>query len=501
MGDTAHSGERSVGQSLLTLIGPRTSALVGSCVAVLTAYTLGMDWLASRFLVLPLGMWIVALAVLAAQYRRQTGGADATATDAQSPAAGLRDRLRVPLAGVRRLASVRPAVPGAAVVEGVLEMVGVPAEATRNARRTIGSLGSKVAPAANTLRIGVDLAEIDARELIAYGLHEGNLGVQVEWCKARSGLVADVERDMAAAGLDVLVRRERRGDINLFVAEHPDHPAAWQDWGTPQPLGYASVFPTRIDPARVALVACDLQQARHAELASRMAIACAMLARVPGRAGVGRSAFGRVLGSRPGMAELIADDGPLATVMRRIAHGLEGFAKAGEGASYGTPGFVKAAARACGAFLTSAAPASGADSVADSVTLAARMIGDEPEASLRAAAAQFAAGRAEQARHAVLAAWGALRLSGRVCDTDPLPFIMGEVETGAPGPMALGRVAAGIALAWATAPAGTVHYLREDLLDDLSHAGWLRSRPADVELLKGVIEALEKRSEARMQAA
>ncbi len=476
--------------------------LVGSCVVVLTAYTLGMEWLASRFLVLPLGMWIVGLAMLFAQYRHQASGASAEpGVDEQSLLGRFRERIHLPLSGMRRLAAVRSVLPGAAAVEGVLELVGVPTQTARNARRTIGSLGSKVVPAANTLRIGVDLAEFDARELIAYGLHEGNLGVPVEWCKARSGLVADVEKDMAAAGLDVLVRRERRGDINLFVAEHPDHPAAWQDWGIPQPLGYASVFPARIDPARVALSSCDLQQSRHAELAARMAIACAMLARVPGRAGLGKTAFGRVLGGRPGMAALVAEDGPLTAIMRRIAHGLEEFAKAVEGPTAVTPGFVKAAARACGAYLTSTSSSAGAESLADGIALAARLVGEEPEASLRAAAAYFAAGQNEQARCAVLGAWGSLRLSGRACDTDPLPFIMGEVEVGAPGPMALGRVAAGIALAWATAPTDTVHYLREDLLDDLSHAGWLRSRPADVELLKRVIEALEKRSEMRMQAA
>lgn len=467
---------------------------------VLTGYTLGMEWLASRFLVLPLGLWIVALAMLFAQYRHQTRGTAVETAGAEDVREGrLYERLRSPIAHLK-LPSVRAAIPSGGAVEGVLELVGVPAESTRSAKRTINSLGAKVAPAANTLRIGVDLAEIDARELIGYGLHEGNLGVQIEWCKARSGLVADVEKDMAAAGLDVLVRRERRGDINLFVAEHPDHPAAWQEWGTVQPLGYASVFPPRVDPARVALSACDLQQARHAELAARMAIACAMLARIPGRAGVGKTAFGRMLANRPGMATLIAEDGPLTIVMRRIAHALEGFAT-GVGGPADVPGFAKAAARACSAFLTTTGSTANAEATAASVTIAAGLTGGEPEANLRVAAAHFAAGQLEPAQRALLGACESLRLSERTCDTDPLPFIMSEVEVGAPGPMALGRVAAGIALAWATAPADTVDYLREDLLDDLSHAGWLRNRPADVDLLKGVIAALEKGAEVRLRAA
>jgi hypothetical protein len=497
MGDTAHSRDRSVPSALFTLIGPRTAALVGACVAVLTAHTLGVEWLASRFLFMPMGLWVVGLVMLFAQYRHQSrDGAAGLSTDEGARRVELS---KLNLASVN-LAAMKAVIPSAGTVGGVLELVGVPADSLGQAKRTLNNIGAKVAPSANTLRIGVDLADADAREIIAYGLHEENLGVQVEWCKARSGLVTDVEQDMSAAGLDVLIRRERRGDINVFVAEQPDHPAAWPEWGTSMALGYAGVFPPRIDPSRVVLSGCDLQQASHAELAARMTIACAMLARIPGRAGVGRSAVGRMFSGRPGMPNLMGEDGPLVAAVRRVGHSLEHFVNAPNSPS-GLPGFVRAAARACAAFMTSTESQTSTDATAATVAIACRLTGEEPESILRLAAAQFADGQTDDARCTLLRACTSLRTFERRCDTDPLPFIMSEVEVGTPGRMALGRVAAGIGLAWATAPRETIDYLREDLLDDLSHAGWLRDRPADVEMLKGVVEMLEGGASVRLQAA
>jgi hypothetical protein len=494
MGDIAHSRDRSIPSALFTLIGPRTATLVGACVAVLTAHTLGVEWLTHHFVGMPMGVWIVALVMLVAQYRHQRGAA------AGLPAEEGARRLelnKLNLATIN-LSAMRSALPSANTVGGMLELVGVPADSLGHAKRTLNNFGAKVAPQASTLRIGVDLADADARELIAYGLREENLGVQVEWCKGRSGLVADVERDMAAQGLDVLIRRERRGDINVFVAEQPDHPAAWQEWGTSMPIGYAGLFPPRIDPARVVLSGCDLQQASHAELAARMTIACAMLARVPGRAGVGRSSLGRMLGARPGMATLVSEDGPLSCIMRRVAHGLENFAGLMPAS---VPGFVKSAARASAAFLTTTESHSALETTRESVALSARLCAEEPESLLRLAAAEFAAGHGDDARRTLVRGATVLRAADRRCDADPLPFIMSEVEVGTPGRMALGRIAAGIGLLWATAPHESVDYLREDLLDDLSHAGWLRDRPSDVDLLKSVIATLEQGSSVRLQAA
>lgn len=508
MRDPTHSGSRErrlTAPALITLIGPRTTTLIGSCVAVLTAYTLGLEWVAHRFLGIPVGLLIVGLCVLIAECRRQAGPAEPADTLPLDHSA--RTRLRLP--------SLRSAVPSASTVGGVLELVGVPGETLDSARKQLSTIGARLtdlgnrpigAPIAGAslstlgiLRIGVDLAEADAEALILAGLREENLGVQLEWTRARAGLVTDVEQDMAAAGLDVLIRRERRGDINVFIFEHPERPAAWHDWGMPLPLGYPGVFPPRIDPARISLAGCELSDAWHTRLAAQIIAACAMLARAPGRAAT-PSVLSRVLVGRVVMPHITEADGPLAIIMRRIAHTLETMQESRADHIGGMPAFARSAARACGAVLAGdEAPAAGLR--ADLIAAAARATGDEPEALLRQAAAEVAAARMDDAKRTLLRAAVMLRSAERRCQTDPLAFVMSEVELGTPGRMALGRVAAGIALAWATAPAETLDYLREDLMDDLAHAGWLRSRPGDVDLLKDVLETLERGPVQRLQAA
>lgn len=474
------------------MFGPRTTVLVGACVLVMTAYTLGFDWLASTLIGVPMGLWAIGLAMLFAQYRHQmeqerlsdaADAVDAPAAVRAATGASLRRLPRLNLSGVKL------ALPSADRVSGVLELVGVPVGSVDHARRRIADVRSKVMPPHGTLRIGVDLAESDAKELIAYGLHEQNVGVPVEWVKARSGLVTDVENDMAAAGLDVLIRRERRGDINIFVAEHPERPAAWPDWGQPLPLGYPGVFPPRVDPARVVLAGCDLHVESHATLAAQMVLACAMLARVPGRAGApAGNAISRVIAGRVSMPELIEPDGPLASMMRRIARSVAGVRRTDSGA---TPGFARAAARACSACLSSMESRVAIDATLDAVSTATELVGDEPESLLRLAAVQVAAGEIADAHQSLAGACAMLRRFDRRCDADPMAFIMSEVEVGTPGRMTLGRIAAGIGLLWGTTPRESQDHIREDLMDDLAHAGWLRDRPEEVNLLKGVLAALE----------
>jgi len=504
MGESASNRAQQQSHSL-PLIGPRTQAVVGACVLVMTGYTLGLDWLASRLVGVPAGIWIVALVMLVSEYRRQRGdGADER--EISRAAAGLLarldpTRLRLPRINLDRL---RAALPGSNAVGGVLELVGVSAGTLDNAKRTITDITNKVSPPNSILRIGVDLAVIDARELIAFGMREDNLGVQVEWVKAQSGLVTDVEKDTASGNFDVLVRRESRGDINIFVAEQDGRAAAWHDWGLPLPLGYAGVFPPRIDPARVALSGCDLQNQDHAALAAQMTVACAMLARAPGRASpAARSSLGLTLTARPAIPAIASPGGPLSAIMQRLGATMRRCVEGDGSVCSMTPGFVKAAARAYTAHLVGFEHGSAAGACAESISFASTLLPGEHEPVLRLAAAQLATGNqfAEDARRTLMSACESLMRSECRCDADPLAFIMSEVELGEPGQMTLGRIAAGIALVWATAPRDTVDYLREDLLDDLAHAGWLRERPGDVQVLKGVLKELEGVRGGRLQAA
>lgn len=462
-----------------SVLGPRMTTLVASCALVLTAKALGLEWLAAPILGVPSGLWVVGMSMLLAQYRHQR-----RLEMADASAAGLlSSRIAIPPIA---LPSLRDRIPTADHVTGVLEIVGVPAASWEQARKRVNQIGAKVLPSTQpTIRVGVDLCESDREAIFRAGEGETallNCGVPVEWVKAPSGLVSDAERDLA--GLDALVRRERRGDVNIFIPESADRPAAWHDWSMPMPLGYAAVFPPRIDPSRVALSGCDLNDPNAALAAARIALACAMLGRTPPRIG-GR----RFLGGRTGLAHLAAPGGPIDDLMMRLGDSLRA---EDTDRPVPVPGYLRAAARAVGAWVTRSDCGLSEAHRVELAATAARWIEDEPEATLRAAAMCFATGDSEQALRLLAAAGTRLREAGRRCESDPLAFIMSEVELGEPGRTTLGRIAAGLGLLWATSPEANMPYLRDDLMDELAHAGWLADRAEDVQMLQRVVEALQR---------
>jgi hypothetical protein len=114
---------------------------------------------------------------------------------------------------------------------------------------------------------------------------------------------------------------------------------------------------------------------------------------------------------------------------------------------------------------------------------------------LRLAAAQFAAGHDDDALRSLQ--WGVrvLRSSNAECTVDPLAFVQSEIELGQPGGLSTGRIAAGLALLWATTETSRHPFLRDDLTDDLRHAGWLMGRDHDRAVLERVMLTLEAMDE------
>jgi hypothetical protein len=112
---------------------------------------------------------------------------------------------------------------------------------------------------------------------------------------------------------------------------------------------------------------------------------------------------------------------------------------------------------------------------------------------------QIATGQAEAGIRSLL--WARRRLAANAvdCAVDPLPFVQSEIAMACNNDLSLGRVAAGLTLLFATSPVANHPYLREDLADDLNHAGWLSGRSSDRELLMRVmreLETAEQRDEA-----
>lgn len=464
-----------------SMLGPRMTTLVASCALVVTGKAMGLEWLAWPILGVPSGLWAVGMAMLFAQYRRQRVLEEA----GQDGSGGLLSS-RIEMTPLS-LAALRERLPSAEQVAGLMEMVGVPAESWESAKKRVSGLSTKILPGTQaTIRIGVDLCEADREALFRAGSEEAALlgcETPIEWVRAPSGLVADAERDLA--GLDALVRRERRGDINVFIPETADRLAAWYDWATPMPLGYAAVFPPRIDAARVTLSGCDLSDEEAALSAARMTLACAMLGRTSARTG------GRRLMGRTELPRLGAPGGPIETLMMRMGDALRSLDGCAGGRD-STPGYVRTAARVVGAWVTRSECGVADGHRAELAASAGRWVGDEPEAALRAAAMRYAVGDMEEGNRQLLGACEALRSGGRRCESDPLAFIMSEIELGEPGRTTLGRIAAGIGLLWATSPESNMAYLRDDLMDDLAHAGWLADRAGDVQALQRVVDALER---------
>lgn len=461
------------------------SVLVATCALVLTGRALGLTWLEAPIFGIPSGLWVVGMAMLFAQYAHERG------RERRGEAEGRLLATRLELSSLS-VEGLRSRLPDARRVAAMMELLGVGPDAWEQTRKRLGEIHSRIAPSQTTIRIGVDLCDSDAEALIAAGRSEGNLGVPVEWVRVRAGLIADVERDLS--GLDALVRRERRGDMNVFIPETPTRPAAWHDWSQPPALGYPAVFPPRIDPARILLGGCCLDDSGDSRTAARMILACAMMARTGARASAGGT---WKLAGRPELPGLLASGGPIDTVMRRLGADVCELAK-----SRGLSGvnFAKSAARAVSAWMMRSDSAASEEERGECVRAAADLLSTEVEPLFRRAAIEFAAGTNRAAEATLARACMELRRQGRHCESDPLAFIMAEAEVGEPGRVAFGRIAAGIGLLWATSPESSRGYLRDDLIDDLSHAGWLSKRPGDLETLKDLVRALD-RTDAKSRMA
>jgi hypothetical protein len=124
---------------------------------------------------------------------------------------------------------------------------------------------------------------------------------------------------------------------------------------------------------------------------------------------------------------------------------------------------------------------------------------DRPEAWLRLGAVRIAALDDAAGMEAILRADPFVRASREQLLCDQAQFIHSELAHGDGGSMVLGRVAAGFCLIAAQHDYENLEFLRDDLLEELDHAGWLLGRDQDTALLRVVFEELHRvrRAEAR----
>lgn len=431
------------------VLSARAAFIISVCLVALTAHSLGATWLGARVLFLPVGLWLCAAAVLLYELGPQ--------------------RLR--RAAMNFLDS-------ADLLLGRI-LSRVDEESSTRLSRLGSRLGDACAAAVTPVirpRIGIDLPGRDADSVLA-AAHDLCRSEDVLWTR----IVGRDHRRVSPSQVALLRRASDDAKaLELIVPEHAGRKAVWWDWSQPLPLGYAAVFPPRLDPGHIRLPEVDIHDAGQVRLLVLLAQAAAAHAVASTRG------FAERLRGGTSVAAPIpsAFDPEVATV--RLAREFE---RQGESARR-TPLFATTA-RLLSAWCVDPDYAMERAERTRLLQLCSNALPDEPEVSLRLATGYFAAHDDHRGLHTLLDAYEQLR-ERQGCFTDPLAFVFSEIETGRDSPLTTGRVAAGYALVWATAPEDRLPFLAADLADELRYATWLVGRDQDHRLLLHVIHELDR---------
>jgi hypothetical protein len=472
MTQPSHSSSGPVCSPSITGFGPRTGAVLGACALVFTAHALGARWLGELALGLPAGVWIIAAAWATAHVLLQSRSAPAPARSLASDQPGDVADAQTSIDLVR---TDPPALaPMSAEPDGLLKSSG------DLARRTARALRRRTAGRAGELHVGLDLPAPEAAQIML-ALDDSPVGnLRAVFEQAEHGPVKTGPDDCAA--FDALLRKGADGQLYLFVHQRDGAPAAWADWSEPAPLSYLSVFPVRLDTARVRLGEVDLSRNDLARLTARLAVAAAALGRTPARLGKpGVNPYRRSASVTPGAANACVTNvgDALLSVMP------EGAERAG--------GLCRSAARLLSAFVTGVDRTLPDTDRLHLATAAGAFLDRESESLLRVGALRLACGQVEAGLGALTDAAEQLKRGGASCTLDPAPMVLAEAELAAQTAddrLAFGRLCAGVALMCATSRQPSLDYLRDDLVDDLTCCGWAKMHSRDMTVLEMLLNQL-----------
>jgi hypothetical protein len=463
-----HQGRKSGGPTPTSWNrGP--TILLTACGAVATAAYLGASWLRTPMAGLPTGVWAVAITQAAAYawWRRS-----------QRPSAFLRDTRAIDTVDVRLLAG--PTLAWAArTLDRATAGLPVGRAGIENLRSRVGDgLDAGSWPSA-PLRIGIDMTAESGAALMDAMPED----VAAEWIP----VCGDDQRTLERHRLDVIVRQTPGEPMRITTREDPSRPAAWQDWSIAPALSFGSVFPGRIDPARITLDHIDLNDDAEGCLAASLVQAAGVLSRCAHRLGLEDRLCGRMPTDAISRRGVTLTTTECTKAMKRLGDVM----LAARGAREATPA-QRAAARAVSAYFGSGDAKIGIETRVLFTRAATEILAEEPEPLLRAAAMRFAACDDLPAIGMLMEAESLMRERCARPAGDQLPFLQAELELGLPGPFTLGRVAAGIAIVCATSPAERLAYVRGDVMDDARYSSWLVGRDQDRAALAEVFRRLEQ---------
>lgn len=487
-GPMYHHDASSGGQ--VVTIGSTPAFLIASCVLVATGYALGMDWLGSSILGLPWGIWLIAGAMavrwsVRSRWAVRRFEPEPECRPQEAVRSGADGQLMLTFSDVGKLSesgrdtlgSITWEVPrfaergtgGTAVLEAAMVMARTFESATErfgvrpSLPGLVASAHDRISWPTAPLRVGVSLPS---------GFLDAVAGAPsvfpVEWIPLR---VEDRDdRAFSRHHLDAIVRLDDLSHLYVSTNERPGREAAWYDWSAPAPLAYASVFPLRVDPAQISLGAMKSLRAPEAGLIRALIDASAVLARSAPRLGLADRLVGRrpfSVAERPTLA-----DRAMLVLSQRVASSASADSQ-----------LYRSAARAVSAWLATTEADVPVEARSEGIEAAWRAIPNEPHVALRAVAVRVAAYEDAGAMEAARIAAELIDPQDATIGPEPWAFIQSELEHSTPGDMTLGRIAAGVCLICATAPAGDRDFLMGDLSDDLRHTGWLIGREDDQRLL------------------
>ncbi len=469
MSDT--SDQRSDSVPVSTSVGPWSAYCLSSCAFAVTAYSLGAAWVATPWLGLPVGVWgiMAGFGVLGLTRARRFSAptfALPNFAGSASSASSLLNRFRRGGAG----GADRP---------NTSRDIGAAAPASRAERRS----------GATIIRIGLDLPA-DERELIldAAARFTPLDGVRFEWVTLNDNALEPGPEPRKRRWSDRLrpcdatLRRATgpgaRAKPSLeVITPHHGSGAGWIDWGRPDEFNYAGVFPARLDPAGVSMGNTRVDNESAPAIAGLAAAAAALR-----RTAIFGTGAGMGLNASP--AERAADEMILEAF--RWAASSDGQSPA-----------RRVAARVGSAWIVGRGMGVAPGERVRLVEAAVNILPREPQLVLQSLASVVAAagsgsGDSHVVDDAMVRAVNRLIELDERATVDPFPFVMSELELGSGDALALGRIAAGAAMLWSGVRGSSMKFLREDLLADIEHTGWLRQRPQMKALLARLVRGADR---------
>ena len=442
--------------------------LLSACALVATAYFLGAVWLATPMLGVPLGLWLIVVAV------------GVLRLDARG--------------GLRRVAGMSSVGEGGAGVWAAagfacrgFEALARWTKPIRDRFEFLSGTGERAASGLSEWHDRLPWPERPLRIGLAVGaevseaLRSAPGSSAVQWVDVRVG--SSAEGACKSLALDAVVHAEPGEGIRISTLERSGRDASWHDWSTPRPLTYASVFPFLVDPAMVTLGIATVTPGASAELVRALAEAAAALSRSSHRVGLAD----RLIGRRPSDRAVVGRSGEPTRAdraMLRLCRVFESCAERAEASIAATCARVISADLCAGG---------GRGWASEGVwALLLRVAGSEPEVALREAAWRFVNLDDRGGLEGIARADRALRARPSARTIDHTVLLEWELAHGTGSDQAIGRLAAGICLACAGRDAHAISCVREDLLEDMSRCDWLIGRDQDRALLVEVFRQVER---------